>query len=76
MQITMELPNDFTQHPDPAREAVEALAITRYRAGMLTAYQASENPATIRICSCRGGNPRESRLAIPHSTSGRALLSD
>jgi predicted HTH domain antitoxin len=41
MQITVELPNDFTQHPDPAREAVEALAIAGYRAGKLTAYQAS-----------------------------------
>ncbi len=41
MRITVELPNDLTQHPDPAREAVEALAIEGYRSGLLTAYQAS-----------------------------------
>ena len=41
MQITVELPNDLTQRPDPAREAVEALAIAGYRSGKLTASQAS-----------------------------------
>jgi predicted HTH domain antitoxin len=40
VQITVELPNDLAQHPDPAREAVEALAIAGYRAGKLTAFQA------------------------------------
>ena len=40
MQITVELPNDLAQHTDPAREAVEAVAIAGYRAGSLTAYEA------------------------------------
>jgi predicted HTH domain antitoxin len=39
MQITVELPDDLTQHPDPAREALEALAIEGYRSGALTALQ-------------------------------------
>ena len=33
--------DDFTQRPDPAREAVEALAIAGYQSGKLTAFQAS-----------------------------------
>jgi predicted HTH domain antitoxin len=41
VEITVELPNDFTQRPDPAREAVEALAIAGYQSGKLTAFQAS-----------------------------------
>jgi len=41
MQITVDLPNDLTQHADPAREAIEALAIAGYRSGKLTAFQAS-----------------------------------
>jgi predicted HTH domain antitoxin len=41
MQITVELPNDLTQRPDPAREAIEALAIAGYRSDKLTASQAS-----------------------------------
>lgn len=41
MEITVELPNDLTQRPDPAREAVEAIAIAGYRWGKLTAFQAS-----------------------------------
>lgn len=40
MQITVELPNDLAQRPDPAREALEAIAIAGYRSGTLTAYQA------------------------------------
>lgn len=39
MQITVELPNDSAQHGDPAREALEALAVESYRSGALTAYQ-------------------------------------
>jgi len=39
MQITVELPNDIAQHGDPAREALEALAVEGYRSGALTAYQ-------------------------------------
>ena len=41
MQITVELLNDLAQRPDPAREALEALAIDGFRAGTLTAFQAS-----------------------------------
>ncbi len=41
MEITVELPNDLTQRSDPAREAVEALAIAGYRSGKLRAFQAS-----------------------------------
>jgi predicted HTH domain antitoxin len=41
VEITVELPNDFTQQPDPAREAVEALAIAGYESGKLTAFPAS-----------------------------------
>jgi len=40
VQITVELPNDLTQHPDPVREVLEAIAIAGYRSGNLTAYQA------------------------------------
>jgi predicted HTH domain antitoxin len=40
MQITVHLPNDLAQRPDPAREALEALAIAGYRSGELSAYQA------------------------------------
>jgi hypothetical protein len=40
VEITVELPNDLTQRPDPAREAVEALAIAGYRSGKLTALEA------------------------------------
>jgi predicted HTH domain antitoxin len=41
VEITVELPNDLTQRPDPAREALEALAIAGYRSGKLSAPQAS-----------------------------------
>jgi len=39
MQITLELPDDFVQHPDPGREALEALAIEGFRSGALSFYQ-------------------------------------
>ena len=39
MQITVQLPDDLVQHPDPARKALEALAIEGYRSGALSAYQ-------------------------------------
>jgi hypothetical protein len=39
MQITVDLPDDLAQRGDPAREAVEALAIEGYRAGSLSAFQ-------------------------------------
>lgn len=41
MQITVQLPDDLSQHPDPGREALEALAIGGYRDGTLSHYQAS-----------------------------------
>ncbi len=41
MEITVQLPSDLTQRPDPAREALEALAIAGYCSGKLTAFQAS-----------------------------------
>jgi predicted HTH domain antitoxin len=41
MQITVELPNDLAQRSDPARDALEALAVAGYRSGKLTSHQAS-----------------------------------
>jgi predicted HTH domain antitoxin len=42
MKITVDLPDDVAQRPDPGREALEALAIEGYRSGALTHYQASQ----------------------------------
>ncbi len=42
MQITVELPDDIARHPDPGREALEALAIEGYRSEKLTHYQAAQ----------------------------------
>jgi predicted HTH domain antitoxin len=42
MKITVELPDDLAQHPDPGREALEALAIAGYRSGELSHYQARQ----------------------------------
>ncbi len=42
MKITVELPDDLVQRPDPGREALEALAIEGYRSGALTHYEASQ----------------------------------
>ena len=42
MRITVELPDDIAQHPDPGRLALEALAIDGYRAGVLTHNQAGQ----------------------------------
>lgn len=41
MQITIELPDDIARHPDPGREALEALAIEGYRSEKLTHHQAA-----------------------------------
>jgi predicted HTH domain antitoxin len=38
MQITVELPEDIARHPDPGREALEALAIEGYRSRKLTQF--------------------------------------
>jgi predicted HTH domain antitoxin len=40
MRITIELADDIARHADPAREALEALAIEGYRSGVLSSYQA------------------------------------
>jgi len=42
MRITVQLPDDLIQHPNPGREALEALAIEGYRVGTLSHYQASQ----------------------------------
>ena len=42
MEITVKLPDDLAQHPNPGREALEALVIEGYRAGILSHYQASQ----------------------------------
>jgi predicted HTH domain antitoxin len=42
MKITVDLPDDVAQRPNPGREALEALAIEGYRSGVLTHYQASQ----------------------------------
>lgn len=39
MTITLTLPDDIAQHPDPGREALETLVIEGYRSGTLTAYE-------------------------------------
>ncbi len=42
MQITVELPDDIAQRPDPGREALEALAVEGYRSEKLTHHQAAQ----------------------------------
>jgi predicted HTH domain antitoxin len=42
MQITVQLPDDIAQLPNPGRVALEALAIAGYRAGTLSHCQASQ----------------------------------
>lgn len=42
MKITVELPEDLAQRPDPGRQALEALAVEGYRSGALTHYQARQ----------------------------------
>lgn len=41
MTLTVELPNDLAQHEDPAREALEALAVEAYRTGTMTRGEAA-----------------------------------
>jgi predicted HTH domain antitoxin len=40
MQITVELPDNLTEHEHPDREALEALVIAGYSSGALSAKQA------------------------------------
>jgi predicted HTH domain antitoxin len=42
MEITVHLPDDLATHPNPGREALEALAIEGYRAGTLSHHQAAQ----------------------------------
>jgi predicted HTH domain antitoxin len=42
MQIIVQLPDDIVTHPDPAREAFEALVIEGYRAETFSYYEASQ----------------------------------
>ena len=42
MTITLTLPDDIAQHPDPGREALETLVIEGYRSEVLTFYQARQ----------------------------------
>jgi len=42
MEITVKLPDDLGQRPNPGREALEALVIEGYRSGALSHHQASQ----------------------------------
>jgi len=42
MQITVQLPDDLVQHPNPGREALESLAIEGLPRGTLSHFQASQ----------------------------------
>ena len=41
MKITVDLPGDIAQQPDPGHVALDALAIEGYRSGVLSHYEAS-----------------------------------
>jgi hypothetical protein len=49
MQITVELPQDIAQHPNPGREALEALAIEGYRSRKLTQFDVGQLLGLSRI---------------------------
>ncbi|MEO7145319.1 MAG: UPF0175 family protein [Bryobacteraceae bacterium] len=49
MQITIELPDDIARHPDPGREALEAVAIEGYRSEKPTHYQAAKSLGMTRF---------------------------
>jgi predicted HTH domain antitoxin len=42
MRITVQLPDDLAQRPNPGRETLESLAIEGYRSGMFSYFQASQ----------------------------------
>ena len=42
MEITVQLPDDLAQHPNPGREALETLVIEGYRSGSLSHFEASQ----------------------------------
>jgi predicted HTH domain antitoxin len=49
MEITVHLPDDLAQRPNPGRDALESLAIEGYRSGALSHYQASQLLGLTRI---------------------------
>jgi hypothetical protein len=49
MQITVELPQDIAQHPNPGREALEALAMEGYRSRRLTQFDVGQLLGLSRI---------------------------
>jgi predicted HTH domain antitoxin len=49
MEITVQLPDDLSQHPNPGREALESLVIEGYRSGVFSHFQASQMLALSRI---------------------------
>ena len=49
MQITVELPEDIARHPDPGREALQALAIEGYRSHKLTQFAVGQMLSLSRI---------------------------
>jgi predicted HTH domain antitoxin len=42
MKITVDLPGDIAQRPDPGQHALEVLTIEGYRSGALTHYEARQ----------------------------------
>lgn len=42
MDITVHLPDDLAQQPNPGRAALESLAIEGYRSGALSHYEAGQ----------------------------------
>ena len=42
MQIIVQLPDDLAHHPNPGREALEALALEGYRSGKLSRFETSQ----------------------------------
>lgn len=49
MEITVHLPDDLAQRPNPGRDALESLAIEGYRSGVLSHYQAGQLLGMSRI---------------------------
>ena len=49
MKITVELPDDVTEHANPGQEALEALAIEAYRSRTLTQFQVGQLLGLSRI---------------------------
>ncbi len=49
MQITVDLPEDIARHPNPGREALEALAVEGYRLRKLTQFDVGQLLGLARI---------------------------